>query len=97
MKDYRCYIYILANKRNGTLYIGITSNLRRRVFDHKNKIFKGFTEKYNVVRLVYYEVYGEIGQAIYREKQLKGWRRQWKIELIEKNNPTWRDLYDDLF
>lgn len=93
----RFYVYILASQRNGTLYIGMTNDLRRRVSEHKDKIIKGFTAKYNVNKLVYYEVYATPGQAIYREKCLKEWLRNDKIFLIEKENPTWRDLFDDLF
>jgi putative endonuclease len=87
----------MANRRNGTIYIGITNNLIRRISEHKDKTIKGFTEKYNINQLVYYEIYASPGQAIYREKCLKEWPRQWKINLIEKDNPTWRDLFDDLF
>jgi putative endonuclease len=94
MKSY--YVYILASKRNGTLYIGITNDLIRRVYEHKNNIIEGFTKKYNVHSLVYYEVTSEIGAAIQREKQLKKWRRDWKLALIEKENPDWRDLYEEM-
>jgi len=94
MKNY--YIYILASKRNGTLYIGITSNLPKRVWEHKNKIMKGFTERYDVTRLVYYECYDDPENAILREKRLKKWKRKWKLELIEKTNPEWNDLYEEL-
>ena len=94
MKQY--YVYIMASKRNGTLYIGVTSNLLKRVYEHKNDFIKGFTQKYKVHRLVYYEVHIDIQQAITREKQMKRWERQWKIELIEKTNPNWKDLYIDL-
>ena len=87
------YVYILASKKNGTLYIGVTDNLIRRVYEHKNGIVDGFTKKYHVHKLVYYEQTNDINSAIQREKQLKKWRRQWKIELIEKNNPNWDDLY----
>ena len=91
MKQY--FIYILASKRNGTLYLGITSNLLKRVYEHKNNLIEGFTKKYNVHSLVYYEVYGDIYDAIAREKRIKKWKRCWKIELIEKFNPEWEDLY----
>ena len=87
------YIYILANKRNGTLYIGVTSNLVKRVYEHKNNIIEGFTKKYNIQKLVYYEITDDIESAIRREKQLKKWNRKWKINLIENSNPEWRDLY----
>jgi putative endonuclease len=86
----------MASKRNGTLYVGVTSNLIRRVYEHKNNIIKGFTAKYKVHNLVYYEQGEYIAGAIEREKQLKKWNRKWKIELIEKDNPTWRDLYQDI-
>ena len=94
MKNY--YVYILASKKNGTLYIGITSNLLKRVWEHKNKIVEGFTEKYDVERLVYYECYDDPENAILREKRLKSWKRHWKIELIEKENPAWEDLYEEI-
>ena len=91
------YTYILASKRNGTTYIGVTSNLLNRSFQHKIKLNKdSFTAKYNVNILVHYEVYTDINNALAREKQLKNWKRQWKIELIEKDNPAWKDLFDDL-
>ena len=90
------YVYIMASKRNGTLYIGVTSNLLKRVYEHKNDLASGFTKKYQVHRLVYYEMHTDIRQAVTREKQMKKWKRQWKIELIEKTNPDWKDLYDGL-
>ncbi|MEA1994830.1 MAG: GIY-YIG nuclease family protein [Campylobacterota bacterium] len=90
------YVYILASKKNGTLYIGVTDNLIRRVYEHKNDIVDGFTKKYHVHKLVYYEQTNDINSAIQREKQLKKWRRQWKIDLIEKNNPNWDDFYKAL-
>ena len=89
------YVYILCSKRNGTLYIGLTNNLERRVFEHKNKVVKGFTEKYDVDKLVYAEEYDDVNEVRCREKRLKNWNRAWKIELIEKINPTWKDLYDE--
>ncbi len=89
-------IYILASQRNGTLYIGVTSNLIKRVFEHKNDLVDGFTKEYSVHTLVHYELYDEMTIAIEREKQLKNWKRNWKLELIEKNNPTWIDQYDDI-
>jgi putative endonuclease len=90
------YVYTLASKRNGTLYIGVTNNLLNRSFQHKTKENKkSFTAKYNVNRLVHYEIFVDIGAAIAREKQLKNWRREWKIKLIEEENPVWRDLFDD--
>jgi putative endonuclease len=90
MKTY--YVYILASKRNGTLYTGVTSNLMKRIYEHKNKLIDGFTKKYNVDKLVYYEKTNDIKLAIIREKQLKKWNRKWKLELIEKMNPYWDDL-----
>jgi putative endonuclease len=91
MKTY--YVYILASKKNGTLYTGITNDLVKRVYEHKNDLTDGFTKKYNVHNLVYYEVTNDVGNALIREKQIKKWFRRWKIELIEKNNPNWGDLY----
>jgi len=93
MKQY--YVYILASKKNGTLYIGVTGNLLKRVSEHKNNLIQGFTQKYNIHVLVYYELYGDINSAIGREKQLKKWKRQWKINLIEKDNPDWSDLFEE--
>ncbi len=90
------YIYILASKRNGTLYIGVTSDLKKRIWEHKNNLVEGFTKKYGVHMLVYYESTGDVRSAITREKQLKEWNRKWKTELIEKNNPEWKNLYCDL-
>ena len=87
------YVYILASKRNGTLYIGVTNDLIRRVYEHKNDLIDGFTKKYGVHRLVYYEQYDDVVNAIQREKRLKKWNRQWKIELFGKDNPEWKDIY----
>jgi len=87
------FIYILASKRNGTLYIGVTNNLLERVNQHKNNLVDGFTKKYDVHNLVYYEAYKNIGDAIAREKCMKKWKRKWKLELIESSNPNWEDLY----
>ncbi len=92
MKTY--YVYILASKRNGTLYIGVTNDLLRRVYKHKNNLIEGFTSKYQVRQLVYYETTSEVTTALRREKQLRKWKRAWKTELIEKNNPQWIDLYE---
>ncbi|PKG84302.1 GIY-YIG nuclease [Colwellia sp. 75C3] len=89
-------VYILASKKNGTLYIGVTSNLVKRIWQHKNKIVSGFTEDYRVNTLVYFEQFDDMYAAITREKQLKTWGRAWKISLIEKANPHWNDLYDDI-
>ena len=89
-------VYILASKRNGTLYVGVTSDLKKRVYQHKNNVLEGFTKQYNVHLLVYYECGENIDGAIAREKQLKKWNRKWKLNLIEKENPEWRDLYEEL-
>jgi len=94
MKSY--YVYILASRRNGTLYIGVTNDLIKRVYEHRNDLVEGFTKGYQVHRLVYYEQTNDIRSAITREKQMKKWKRRWKIELIEENNPEWKDLYDEL-
>jgi putative endonuclease len=90
------YVYILSSKRNGTLYIGITSGLKKRIFEHKNNLIDSFTKKYKVHNLVYYESTNDIKSALLREKRLKKWKRDWKIALIEKENPEWKDLYDSL-
>ena len=89
-------VYIFASKRNGTLYIGVTSNLLKRVWEHKNDLVEGFTKRYEVHRLVYYELHGDMETAIRREKQMKKWNRAWKLELIEKQNPDWRDLWEEI-
>jgi putative endonuclease len=94
MKEY--YVYILANKKDGVLYIWVTNNIIRRVFEHKDWLNEWFTKKYNVKKLVYYESTSDINAAIKREKQLKKWNRQRKIDLIEKENPNWNDLYKDI-
>lgn len=94
MKNY--YVYILASKKNGTLYIGITSDLIKRIWQHKNDFVDGFSKKYRVHRLVYYEQCIDSISAIRREKSLKSWNREWKISLIEKKNPNWIDLYSEL-
>jgi putative endonuclease len=86
----------MASKRNGTLYTGITSNLIQRVWQHKNKIAEGFTGKYEVKNLVFYEIHDNSESAIIREKRIKKWRRAWKLELIEKMNPKWKDLYEEI-
>ncbi len=90
------YVYILASQRNGTLYIGVTSDLAQRIYEHKNHILPGFTKTYDVTKLVYFEHFTDIKDAIHREKRLKEWQRNWKKDLIERENPEWRDLYDDL-
>ena len=89
-------VYILASKRNGTLYIGVTSDLVRRVWEHNNNVVEGFTKRYGVHHLVWYELHENMDSAIKREKQLKEWKRQWKLELIEDANPSWLDLYSSI-
>ena len=89
------FVYMLASKKRGTLYTGVTNSLDRRVIEHKEEVQKSFTQSYHVHRLVYYEIYSDVRDAIKREKQLKWWRRSWKIELIEKQNPSWRDFAKD--
>ncbi len=90
------YVYIMTNKRNNVLYTGITSDLKKRIWEHKEKIAKGFTEKYNINKLVYFEIYNDPENAIVREKQIKAGSRDRKIELIRKINPEWKDLYSEL-
>jgi len=94
MKDY--YVYVLASKRRGTLYVGLTSDLKKRVWEHKTKVVKGFTAQYDVTTLVYFEVFNSIELAQRRERRLKRWYRTWKIELVETHNPDWIDLYPTL-
>ena len=86
------YLYILTNKKNGTLYVGVTNNLERRMFEHKHKLVEGFTKKYSLNLLIYFEVFQYVNDAIKREKNIKKWKRQWKINLIEEENPDWEDL-----
>ncbi|MCR4279080.1 MAG: GIY-YIG nuclease family protein [bacterium] len=93
MKSY--YVYILASKKNGTLYIGVTSDLEKRMYQHKCGLLEGFTKKYNVKYLVYFEETTDVHEALLREKRLKTWKREWKLKCIEKDNPSWRDLSDD--
>ncbi len=90
------YVYILASKRNGTLYVGVTADIVRRVWQHKSDQVAGFTKRYVVHTLVWYEVHETMESAIKREKSIKDWKRAWKLELIEKENPTWRDLYEEI-
>jgi putative endonuclease len=90
------YVYILASQRNGTLYIGVTNGLVRRVYEHRTHAVPGFTRRYEVDQLVWFESHDDVTAAIQREKNLKHWLRQWKIALIERGNPTWRDLYDEI-
>ena len=96
MIEKRPCVYILASQRNGTLYVGATSDLARRVFEHKEEAIEGFTKDHGVHNLVFYEFHETMNDALTREKQIKKWRRQWKLDLIEQNNPQWRDLYQDL-
>jgi len=88
------YVYILASRKHGTLYLGVTRDLVRRVYEHKNDVVRGFTSRYGVHVLVWFEDYDDATNAITREKELKKWRREWKINLIERENPNWQDLYD---
>lgn len=94
MKNY--WVYILASERNGTLYIGVTGDLSRRVYEHKEKLSDGFTKKYHVNQLVYVEAFCRIEDAIHREKCIKKWNRSWKLNLIEEQNPNWTDLYESI-
>ena len=94
MRDHLYFVYILASQRNGTLYVGVTNDVLRRTREHKTDLIEGFTKKYAVHRLVWFEAHGEIHQAIAREKRLKRWNRAWKIKLIEKENSGWNDLYN---
>ena len=87
---------MLASKRNGTLYIGVTSDIIKRIWEHKNDMVEGFTSRYNVQRLVWYELHESMESAIAREKRLKNWKRKWKLELIESSNPEWLDLFDSI-
>jgi putative endonuclease len=89
-------VYILANKRNGTLYVGVTSDLIKRIWQHKNDVVKGFTERYSVHQLVWYELHETMESAIRKEKMLKNWKRVWKLKLIERSNPNWQDLYETI-
>jgi putative endonuclease len=90
------YVYLLASRRHGTLYLGVTNDLVRRVHEHKTKIIPGFTRRYGIDRLVWFEIYDDPVTTISREKELKKWRRDWKIRLIEEQNPEWRDLYETI-
>ncbi|MDD3263030.1 MAG: GIY-YIG nuclease family protein [Candidatus Absconditabacteria bacterium] len=90
------YVYILTNRKKGTLYVGVTNNLVRRSFEHKSGFNEGFTKKYEIKYLVYYEIINSIEQAIIREKQIKHWNREWKVRLIEKTNPQREDLFDNI-
>jgi putative endonuclease len=90
------FVYIMASKKNGTLYVGVTSDLARRVFEHKHDLIEGFTKKYKVHMLVYYEHTNDVNSAIEREKVIKRWKRQWRINLIRRSNPEWKDLSSEL-
>jgi putative endonuclease len=90
------YIYIIASKKNGTLYTGVTGDLVKRIYEHKQNAVDGFTNKYNVHNLVYYEIHRDIEGAILREKQIKKWNRKWKTRIIEEKNPKWNDLYNEI-
>lgn len=94
MKQY--YVYILASKENGTIYIGVTNDLKRRVYEHRNNSVEGFTKKYAVHNLVYFETTNSVESAILREKQMKKWKRLWKLRVIEEMNPDWNDLYESI-
>ncbi len=96
MHNNKYYIYILTKERNSTFYVGITSNLQKRIWEHKNELADGFTKKYNVKNLVYYEIFDNPEAAIKREKRLKKWSRAWKMKIIEEINPDWNDLYEDI-
>jgi putative endonuclease len=89
-------VYMLASRRNGTLYVGVTSNLPKRIWEHKNDVVEGFTRRYGVHTLVWCELHATMESAIEREKAIKEWKRRWKLDLIERVNPDWRDLYDDI-
>ena len=95
-KDHTYFVYILASRRNGTLYAGVTNHLIRRVQEHRDGLVPGFTKKYAVTLLVYFEVHSDINEAIVREKRIKRWLRAWKLKLIEEQNPQWRDLWPEL-
>jgi putative endonuclease len=96
MQDKNSFVYILANKKYGTTYTGVTNNLIRRIYEHKSGLVKGFTKKYSINKLVYFEMHSDIKEAILREKVIKKWHRNWKINLIENNNPHWLDLYSEI-
>lgn len=96
MNNKQYYVYILAKAPNSTFYVGVTSDLAKRVWEHKHEVADGFTKKYGIKTLVYYEVYEDINEAIRREKRLKKWNRSWKIKVIEEMNPEWSDLYDGI-
>ncbi len=96
LEERQYFVYIMASKRNGTLYIGVTNNLIRRILERKQDLNNGFTKEHRVHRLVWYDVTNDIGSAIEAEKRMKGWKREWKIRLVEDNNPEWNDLYEEV-
>jgi putative endonuclease len=96
MNSKNYYVYILTNKKDGVFYTGVTSDLVKRIYEHKNNVVEGFSKKYNTKTLVYYEIFEEIEFAIKREKRLKKWNRDWKIKVIEQMNPNWEDLYNKI-
>jgi putative endonuclease len=95
--DHQYYVYIITNKKDGVLYLGVTNDIERRMFEHKNKLVKGFSSKYNLDKLIYFEKYQYIGDAIKREKNIKKWKREWKIKLVIEDNPYWDDLSKEWF
>jgi putative endonuclease len=90
------YVYILASRKDGAIYVGITNDIVRRIYEHRIKAVRGFTSKYNITRLVWFEIYDDAISAISREKELKKWKRAWKVQLIEAQNPQWEDLYESI-
>ncbi len=96
MQTKQYYVYLMASRKNGTLYVGVTNDLVRRTYEHRENIIEGFTKKYGVHMLVYYEVHRDVSEALLREKRIKKWERKWKLQLINEVNPKWKDLYDDL-
>lgn len=96
MQEKKYFVYILAKERNSTFYVGMTSNLQKRIWEHKNEVADGYTKKYGIKALVYFEIFDDPETAIRREKRLKKWNRAWKIKIIEQMNPEWRDLYEDI-
>jgi len=90
------YVYIIASRKDGAIYIGVTNNIVRRIYEHRTKAVKGFTSKYNIMRLVWFQIYHDPISAISREKELKKWKRSWKVQLIEARNPRWNDLYESI-
>jgi putative endonuclease len=90
------YVYILASRKDGAIYVGITNDIARRIYEHRIKAVRGFTSKYNITRLVWFEIYDDPISAISREKELKKWKRAWKVQLVEAQNPQWNDLYESI-